>query len=148
MIEPQRQPDHEHVEPNAELRAGIEHIFHFLGEYRALDFGQEQAEQRWPQDHAGDHFADHLGLAEKLLAQPANNPACDDNNGQLQEEMGGKIPWRIASRDAIGADRAMWRQDIGYFMDGALQQVRWRQIDHIHLVSPVVYCDEIMVRAL
>ncbi len=102
--------DQEHIKADTELRADIQHVLGFFGEQCGREVREEQAEKRWPEDNAGDHFADDLRLLEKLLAQPADDAAGNQDKAELQEEMDGKVARRHRLGDSVGANRAVGRQ--------------------------------------
>jgi hypothetical protein len=73
---------------------------------------EQQAEQRRPEDHAGDHLAHHLGLAEDLLAEPADDAAGEQDHGELEEEVNAEIAGRVARGGrAVRAQYAGHRAD-------------------------------------
>ena len=115
---PKPEPDQEHVEPDAELRAGIEDALVSLGN-SALQVGKEQAEQRRPEDHAGDHLADDLGLAEEAPAESANHPRGTDDHEQLEKDDYAEFLWcDIAASPEAGLSLS-WRAAVA---TGALRR--------------------------
>jgi hypothetical protein len=55
-----------------------------------LRFRPEQTKQRWPKQHAGQHFCYDLRLAE-AQSDRAHEPAEQKNNGKLKKKMNGKM---------------------------------------------------------
>ena len=128
MVEAQREADHEHVEADAELRADIEDVRASpWGRCASLEIGEEQPEQRGAEDDAGDHLADDLGLAEELLAQPADDAAGEDDHRELQEEMDAEVRRRIGLRGIDG--RAVRTEHVGQREPGIVQYIE-------HMASP------------
>src|SRR3546814_3891802 len=91
MIEAERRADEEHIEPDADLRADVEDVARFLREKRRLKVGEEEAEERRPDQHAGDHLADDLRLAEIFLRGPADGAADEQDHRELEEKMDGEV---------------------------------------------------------
>ncbi len=106
--------DHKHVEPDAELGADIEHALGLGRKQGRREIREEQAQQRGPKHDAGDHFTNDLRLGQKLLAQPADDAASQQDDGQLQEEMDGIVAGRITGLGGRRGDgRTVRRQYVG-----------------------------------
>src|SRR3546814_11866955 len=58
----------------------------------------EEAEERRPDKHAGDHLADDLRLAEIFLRGPADGAADEQDHRDLEEKMDAEVGRRIARR--------------------------------------------------
>ena len=80
------EPDHEHVEDDAELRDDAEGRARRVRKEIGLDAGRDTAEERGPEQDAGHHLADHRRLAHRR-EQPAENVAGDEDHGQGQQDM-------------------------------------------------------------
>ena len=80
-IRVQLEPDQEHVEDDAQLRDDAERRRHGRRQDERACRGPDRAEQRWPEQDAGNHFADHRRLPDRG-EQPAQQAAGDDDRGQ------------------------------------------------------------------
>ena len=61
-----------------------------LGEEPCLRLWRHQTEKRRPQQHTGDHLADHLRLAE-VAADDSDDFAGGEDDGELEEQFQDKI---------------------------------------------------------
>jgi hypothetical protein len=86
VIGAEAEPHQEHVQAHAQLSAHIEDALGLRGEDDFLDLRQEQAEQRRPEDHAGNHLAHHLWLLEITAAQPTDQATGGQDDEHLQEK--------------------------------------------------------------
>src|SRR3546814_10407064 len=98
MVEAEREADEEQVEPDANRRTYIEDAPRFLGKERRRKLGKEEAEERGSDQHARDHLADDLRLAEEFFRGPADGAADEQDDRDLEEEMDAEIGWRVARR--------------------------------------------------
>ena len=96
-IDPEFHADDEHVERQAQLRRGEEvtlRIAHLLRgvprEKPMLPFRPEQPEERWPKQHARQHFRHDLRLP-KAHGNRSNQSAKKENYGQLQKKLHGEM---------------------------------------------------------
>ncbi len=68
------------------------------GKEGGLGLRQEEAEERGAQEDACNHFRDDLGLSE-TRGHSAYNPAKEEDDSQLEEEMNGELEVVHGGRD-------------------------------------------------
>jgi len=82
--------DQKHVYAHAHPAADVQHVQVVFREQGHLRVGQHGTEQRRAQHHAGDHFADHLRLAD-ALGELSDQAAREDDHARLQKELDGQL---------------------------------------------------------
>ena len=77
-----------HVKGQPDLRDCVENGACIRGKEGVGQIGCDRAQERWPQQHARDHFPDHRRLA-KALDDEAARLAGDQNDRQREEYLSG-----------------------------------------------------------
>ncbi len=90
QVGPELEADAEHVEDEPELADDEQDADRGGGKELRLEPGGQPAEKRRAHQEARHHFSHDLGLAG-LPGEPANQPAHEQDDGQLQEEGGSQL---------------------------------------------------------
>ena len=101
----QLQTDQEHEQHQTDLAQGAQVSQAFRREQRCRDARRRQSEQRWSEQDARDHLADHLGLVH-LLEQPAHQARHAQDDADLQQEqqdIGHQCSWLVAPEGSSSA---------------------------------------------